>query len=90
MARTLEENARSGVAIHQRNAPLASVGGTAENKRSADGNDKKAKKESKKLKIAKAYIAKVEKEKDSDDDSEYFFRKRISTTQSPFLRKYST
>jgi hypothetical protein len=38
--------------------------------RSADGNNKKAKKESKKLKIAKAYVAKVEKEKDSDHDSE--------------------
>jgi len=46
------------------------IGGTADNKRSADGNDKKAKKETKKLKIAKAYVAKVEKEKDSDDDSE--------------------
>ena len=52
------------------------TGGAAENKRSIEIDGKKTKKVSfaKKLKIAKAYVAKIEKQaaekKDSDDESE--------------------
>jgi hypothetical protein len=75
VARTREENAKSGKPINPKSA-TSKGGGAAENKISIEIDGKKTKKVSfsKKLKIlAKAYVAKIKKqaaEKDSDDKSE--------------------